>query len=101
MGVGGIAGRFVGRVRRQSGVSHEEYVEIPGEILVTGGRPAETHVGRIAGKKDVPDTPLLKKITQRRVAFFIVVYDVFRKNRDIFRDGNGQIPKPGIVESGA
>ena len=96
-GVGGEAGRGVGRERRQRGVADEEDVEVLRQVLVAGRRAAEAHVGRVAGQEDVADLVLLQEVAERRVAVVVVDDDVVGVGVDVLRDRDRQVPEAGAV----
>src|SRR6266850_2279006 len=75
-GIGRKSRRGVRREGRQCGVADQEHVEILGEILIAGRRPAITHVRRVSGEHDVPHLVFLKELLERRIPGRVVDDDI-------------------------
>ena len=95
---GGKPRRGLSRKRRDGGVADEKNVEVLSEVLVTGGRRADAHVGIVPRQQDVPDTLFLEKAAKGRVAFTVVDHEVAQVNLDRFHHRHRQFPEPSAVE---
>src|SRR6266404_2328926 len=95
----GNLGRCMGRKGSKRGISNQEHIEVAREILVTGASLGVTHVRGIPREQNVAHSVSAKKLAQLLITLGVIDDHVIREHLDIARDGNRQIPKPGVVEA--